>query len=57
MEIWLSEVPVLALWVMNPTSILEDVGLILGFVRWVKDWTIPWAVGVRRSLVPAVAVA
>ena len=30
-------VPVVAQWVKNPTSIHEDVGLIPGLVRWVKD--------------------
>ena len=27
----------MAQWVKNPTSICEDVGLIPGFDRWVKD--------------------
>ena len=28
--------------VMNPTSIQEDMGLILGLTQWVKDLALPW---------------
>ena len=30
-------VPIVALWVKNPTSIHEDVGLIPSLAQWVKD--------------------
>ena len=36
-------IPIVAQWVKNPTSIHEDVGLILGLSQWVKDLTLTHA--------------
>ena len=32
----------MAQWLKNPTSILEDVGLIPGLTQWVKDDALLW---------------
>ena len=34
-------VPFVAWWVRNPTSIHEDVGVILGLAQWVNDLVLP----------------
>ena len=35
-------VPIMAQQLINPTSILEDVGLVPGLTQWVKDPTLWW---------------
>ena len=37
-------VPIMALQLMNPTRIHEEVGSTPGLTRWVKDLVFPWAV-------------
>ena len=38
----LKGVATVAQWVKNPTSIHENVGLILGLTQWVKDLALPY---------------
>ena len=37
-------IPIVAQWLMNPTSVYEDKGLLPSLPQWVKDPVLPWAV-------------
>ena len=39
-----NQVPFVAQWVKNPTSIYEDSGSIPGLAQWVKDPALPQAI-------------
>ena len=51
------EVPILAQWVTNATSIHEDVGLIPGLAEWVKNPVLLCRLKMQLGFLLAVAVA
>ena len=51
-EVGILRVPIVAQWVMNPTSTHKDLGLIPGLTQWVKDLAMSSGVGHRCSSYP-----